>query len=286
MDFKENSADVERQEVKKTKKATNRDVARLAGVSVATVSYIINKKENQHITEETKKRVYQAMNMLNYIPNPYAVGLNSKQPKTIMLRSSKDITPLSECAIALLMRSISAECLAEGYQVIYSTDKTPIKVPADACVCCGFSEEEFRALADENFIPVIAVDSLINDPLFFRIGTDYDKVLSSAAEYFKGENFVYATLTPTDGATKEKILSTFKKVRFISSVGDLKELAADGKNIAVSDYLISELITPFVGGNVFSYSRGYGDMAKAIVDSAFKAIGRAAVANEEHFILI
>ncbi|MBR2426674.1 MAG: LacI family DNA-binding transcriptional regulator [Lentisphaeria bacterium] len=52
------------------KKTTIRDVAKVAGVSIATVSYVL--KGTGRVSESTIKRVWQVINDLNYSPNPYA----------------------------------------------------------------------------------------------------------------------------------------------------------------------------------------------------------------------
>ncbi len=53
--------------------ATRDDVARLAGVSSSTVSYVISGR--RPISEGTKSRVRRAMKELNYTPNAFARGL-------------------------------------------------------------------------------------------------------------------------------------------------------------------------------------------------------------------
>ncbi len=53
--------------------ATRDDVARLAGVSSSTVSYVISGKRK--ISAETTRRVESAMRELNYTPNAFARGL-------------------------------------------------------------------------------------------------------------------------------------------------------------------------------------------------------------------
>ncbi|MBA2871237.1 LacI family transcriptional regulator [Anoxybacillus calidus] len=63
--------------------ATIRDVARLAGVSVATVSRVLN--QNGYVNEETEKRVRRAIQELNYKPNEVARTLFKKTSKTIGL---------------------------------------------------------------------------------------------------------------------------------------------------------------------------------------------------------
>ena len=57
------------------KKVTVRDVAREAGVSVATVSYIMNNRTDMKISEETRKKVLQIANLLNYRPSQAAKSL-------------------------------------------------------------------------------------------------------------------------------------------------------------------------------------------------------------------
>ena len=63
--------------------ATIRDVSKLAGVSVATVSRVINKKG--YVSKETEESIINAMEMLNYTPNDVARRLAGKKSNTIGL---------------------------------------------------------------------------------------------------------------------------------------------------------------------------------------------------------
>lgn len=54
-----------------------KEVAKQAGVAISTVSKVLNGYPN--ISEETKKKVEQAIKELNYIPNSIASALSSKQ---------------------------------------------------------------------------------------------------------------------------------------------------------------------------------------------------------------
>jgi len=54
---------------------TMRDVARLAGVSVATVSHVVNDKQGARIGEAARERVRNAVEELGYRPNAFAKSL-------------------------------------------------------------------------------------------------------------------------------------------------------------------------------------------------------------------
>jgi LacI family transcriptional regulator len=68
----------------KSKRApTMSDVAKLAGVSQPTVSYVINNTPNVTILEETKTRVRKAIEKLGYRRNAMAQSLRSQRSDTI-----------------------------------------------------------------------------------------------------------------------------------------------------------------------------------------------------------
>ena len=62
---------------------TIKDVAKLAGVSVATVSAVINPDSGVKVSEELTERVEQAIKELNYRPNRIARALSRKETQTL-----------------------------------------------------------------------------------------------------------------------------------------------------------------------------------------------------------
>ena len=62
---------------------TMKDVAQLAGMSVGTVSRVVNNESG--IKQSTLKKVEAAIKELNYIPNAYARGMKKNQTSTIGL---------------------------------------------------------------------------------------------------------------------------------------------------------------------------------------------------------
>ena len=62
---------------------TSRDVAKLAGVSQSTVSYVLTGK--RPISEETRRRVEDAMTQLTFHPNAGARALASQRTRVVGL---------------------------------------------------------------------------------------------------------------------------------------------------------------------------------------------------------
>jgi LacI family transcriptional regulator len=68
-----------------TKRVTSQDVADLAGVSRTTVSFVLNNVKGMNISSETRQKVLQAADSLNYVPNASAQALASRRTKAIGL---------------------------------------------------------------------------------------------------------------------------------------------------------------------------------------------------------
>jgi DNA-binding LacI/PurR family transcriptional regulator len=66
-----------------TKKPNSKDVARLARVSQATVSYVLNGKTEGYVSEDNRKRVLDAMRELGYRPNDLAKALLQGRTNTV-----------------------------------------------------------------------------------------------------------------------------------------------------------------------------------------------------------
>lgn len=67
------------------KRATSADVAARAGVSRATVSYVLNDRPGMSIPESTRSRVREAAAALDYVPNHSARALRGQAPPVILV---------------------------------------------------------------------------------------------------------------------------------------------------------------------------------------------------------
>ena len=94
---------------------TMHDVARLANVSLSTVSYALS--GTRPVSQATKDRIGEAMAELDYRPNAMARGLASRRSRTLAL-----IFPAMESGIggtvAEFVRSAAATARQRGYHLV------------------------------------------------------------------------------------------------------------------------------------------------------------------------
>ena len=76
----------------KLKRPSMYDVARLAGVSQTTVSFVINNVPDTNIPQETRDRIWAAVEELGWRPNAMARGLSLRRSHTIGLISDEIAT--------------------------------------------------------------------------------------------------------------------------------------------------------------------------------------------------
>ncbi|MEM3485547.1 MAG: LacI family DNA-binding transcriptional regulator [Candidatus Methanomethyliaceae archaeon] len=82
-----------------TRRPTIRDVAMLAGVSVTTVSRVLNGNTERHVSEETKKRVLHALAELDYVPTKTARLLRKKQTDKVAVLVPDISNPFFACLV-------------------------------------------------------------------------------------------------------------------------------------------------------------------------------------------
>ena len=75
------------------------DVSKQAGVSIATVSRVIN--GNPNVSDRTRKKVLAVMEELGYTPNVFARGLGLNTMKTIgiMCSDASDLYLANACLL-------------------------------------------------------------------------------------------------------------------------------------------------------------------------------------------
>ncbi|MFF7705809.1 catabolite repressor/activator [Pseudomonas sp. NPDC007930] len=158
------------------------DIARLAGVSVTTASYVINgKAQQQRISTSTVERVRAVVEEHGFTPNPQAAGLRSRRTRTLGF-----ILPdLENPSYARIAKFLEQGARARGYQLlIASSDDDPESEhqlqklfrarhcdalfvasclpPGDGC----YREIQSRGT------PVIAIDRQLDPTLFCSVVSD------------------------------------------------------------------------------------------------------------------
>lgn len=167
------------------KKTTIKDIAQAAGVSIATVSYILNDVKNQSISNETRVKVLKIAQQLKYVPNRTARSLKVKKSGLIGILVFKDDQQSfgSDLKYAKTISKIEQQCSALGYHVIYmqidNTEpsyKVIMERNLDGVFLINVDQERFATITPYfGFgIPVFVVDSYIEDSLFHKIMPDVE----------------------------------------------------------------------------------------------------------------
>ncbi|PIC58348.1 transcriptional regulator [Sporosarcina sp. P12(2017)] len=165
--------------------ANIRDVAKAAGVSVATVSRYLNNKG--YISEEAKRVIAKAVDELNYQPSMIARSLSTKQSTFIGLIVPDIVNPF----FPELARAIEDVALAYGYTLILCNSDEDLekeinyvktlqqKYVAGFIVASNHVEAEHYMGLD---IPIVAIDRRIHSSIPYiatdnregaRIGTEH-----------------------------------------------------------------------------------------------------------------
>ncbi|SDF54038.1 regulatory protein, lacI family [Fontibacillus panacisegetis] len=223
------------------KKITIRDIAKQAGVSVATVSYVINNRMDQRITEETRKKVLQIVNLLDYKPNSSARSLSTSKTYNIALYMMPETSLLKRSEQLLLIEVLSEVSTHYGYHLIIQDNKEFAKLNyVDAILCFDATLDFFLSLGDKNLVPVIAVDCLIDIPWFFQICSDYKLLKKNADQHFGVDNYFYICLTPNNELLKSFICKTFREVKFVKDLKDFSEIA--NQNYVYNQVALNDLM--------------------------------------------
>lgn len=94
------------------KRVSMREVSRLSGVSIATVSRVIH--NNGRFSDETAKRVMEVMNELNYVPDALAQGMRKRTLPVVGI-----IVPdILDDRFGLMVRVIQERIFESGYSTI------------------------------------------------------------------------------------------------------------------------------------------------------------------------
>jgi len=102
------------------KRITNLDVAKAAGVSPTTVSFVLNNIEGMRISEETRQRVLEAARKLDYHPDSSAQKMARGKTCVIglVLRQNPE-KAYADLFLPDVMQGISSVTRENGYQLLF-----------------------------------------------------------------------------------------------------------------------------------------------------------------------
>lgn len=162
----------------KKKQATMKDVAKLAGVTQPTVSYVINGTAT--ISDDVKERVYQAIKELDYKPNYNAIALKTKRSHIIGIM----VPDITNAYYSVIASRLEKQLTKEGYSILINSTGYKDNVEklllqkllsqnVDAFIITyQFSCKECWDMLKESGKQVIAIEAGIDGKDFSQIETD------------------------------------------------------------------------------------------------------------------
>lgn len=159
-------------------RATIKDVAALAGVSKTTVSHVIN--ETRFVEEDTRQKVLQAIDELQYRPNAAARSLTTKRTGTIGMLISDSSNPF----FGEILLSVEEVLRPQNYALIICNTTETLEYEAhyldlllnqrvDGIIAAATSKPWIElSEAEVQHTPVVFVDRVFDNFDGFYVGVD------------------------------------------------------------------------------------------------------------------
>jgi DNA-binding LacI/PurR family transcriptional regulator len=101
-------------------KPTIRDVAKEAGVSIATVSYVLNRNSEEAISDQVKERVLRAVRALNYHRAAAAVSLARQRTRNIGMVLYPVDGDVTNPFYSFVIQGVIREAIDRDYNLLFS----------------------------------------------------------------------------------------------------------------------------------------------------------------------
>ncbi len=163
--------------------ATIKEIATLAGVSITTVSRVLNQDDTLNVNAETKRRIFETATKLEYVSKPKAprkrklkIGICSSYS------SEEELVDPYYLTIRMSLKQFISEAGYKGYIIDALDAKEDIK-HLDGIICIGnFNKTQVQKL--ENFSkPLVFVDSSPNSDKFDSIVVDLSHTIMNIVNY-------------------------------------------------------------------------------------------------------
>lgn len=232
-------------------KVTMRDIAEACGVSVATVSYVLNHSKKEKICHETRLKIVQTAAAMHYVP----AVLSNKQAKRksnligiiINLKETNSVgkkMQYYDLAVELssLIRKLGFEALLIPTTNMEKDVQGIAALNLDAIFIIDADSSTARKVTRNYYVPVIFLDCEVNDTLFCKIYPDYPGLFLKAKQMLQTDSPFLLMEDICNQDLKEWITRNFQaKDVFINEPGrDLKlflQIHTSKKGIVLGDYL-------------------------------------------------
>ena len=172
-------------------KLTIKQIAQMAGVSVAAVSYALNGKKG--ISDETRKRILDAIQNTNYTPNVNSRRLILQRSFNILLVLDDGDSYFDNFFYVEIINSIVKHCMNAGYNTVLVKltedfessvlKNTLMQHNADGIVFLCDICDELKNNIEELGTPFVIVDSQKRNPPYPSVYADYSEASYCAVKH-------------------------------------------------------------------------------------------------------
>lgn len=240
--------------------ATLKSIAELAGVSIASVSRVLNQDETFSISEETKLKILQAAEALQYKGNATSLnrGGTGDKGKIALVMLYSEFDEITDSYYLTIRVNAKEEAAANGYRVkefFFPLGEELLMNLADyaGLIVVGhtgawFNEEDFRAAAIASGIPVTMADFNPKDSAFEFdcVVNDFKGIMEKALGHFLDQGYETIGYIGSKGLpVKDKVILDSRYIYFkyiLEPMGLYREdyVFLDSFSIAESGYRLAK----------------------------------------------